>query len=101
MNDNCKIISKLNFPSKREYTSLDKSLGACKVIELARLANKDIDPIEKVSFEYDENIKKFYWSIKQKIINPIEGDNEYNEVIIDAANSKNLSTIKRHSFIVY
>ncbi|AHM59257.1 hypothetical protein D770_04950 [Flammeovirgaceae bacterium 311] len=95
------ILSNFNFPSKNEYREIDKSLNKCEVLDIARATNKEIDPIDKISFEYDDEKKIFYWLIKQKIVNPKEGVNEYNVVVVNAADRTEILSFKRTGFIQF
>jgi len=93
-----KIISKFHFPSKENYQPIDTSFTYCRLIEIARKSQHDIDPIAEIKFEYNEKEKKFYWLISQDILNKKEGLNYMNEVIIDAADlTKTVNTTGRAS----
>lgn len=83
-----RIISKFNFPSKHQYVPIDKNMSVCKAIEIARSINKNIDPIDKMVIYYNEQLHRFYWLISQKILNIKVGENDVNQVYIDAANPK-------------
>jgi hypothetical protein len=96
-----KIITPFIFPSKRFYKPIDKSFTYCKLIEIARKAQKNIDPIDKISFEYDKKKKRFYWFISQALVNEHEGANYVNVVYIDAADLKKVTTERSTMFVVY
>ncbi len=87
-----KIISPFNFPSKRFYKPIDKTFTYCKLIDIARRAQKNMDPINKISLEYDKRQGHFYWLISQAVNPTHEGENYYNQVVIDAAD---LTTVKK------
>jgi hypothetical protein len=96
-----KIITPFIFPSKRFYKPVDKSFTYCKLIAIARKAQKNIDPIDKISFEYDKKKKKFYWLVSQALVNDHEGANQVNVVYIDAADLKKVTSAKSTVFVSY
>ena len=96
VNEKGKRMSKFNFPSKSEFKKLDEKLDVCEVIRLAKVFEKNIDPIKEVSFEYDNENKVFYWLITQerKLIKRNNGYfDKYNIVKINASNG---SLISKH-----
>lgn len=95
------IITPFIFPSRRFYKPINKSFTYCQLIEIARKAQKNIDPIDYISFNYDGKKKIFYWLISQKLVNEHEGRNDINQVIIDAADFRKVSTVKFPAFVVY
>ncbi|WP_055437547.1 MULTISPECIES: hypothetical protein [unclassified Lacinutrix] len=101
LDENENIVSEFNFPSKSDYKIIDDNLDLCEVIEIAKETNNEIEPIDKVSFEFDPKNKVFYWSITQKIIDMKEGENEYNAIAIDAADKTKVISFKRKTFIQY
>lgn len=84
LNKGGKIISKFNFPSKKDYKPFDSTFTYCKLIEIARRVQKDIDPVKSISLEYDRRKKKFYWLISQSLVKEKQGVNYFNKVLIDA-----------------
>jgi hypothetical protein len=101
VNEQGKIISQFKFPAKQDYVPIDTSLTVCRVVDIAMKANKDIVPIEEVKFDYDPKTKRFYWVISQEILNVREGENKYNQVIVDAANPKIVRTQVGKSHVVF
>lgn len=96
VNEKGERMSNFNFPSKDNFKNLDKNLDVCEVIRLAKVFEKNIDPIEKVSFEYDEEKKMFYWLITQegKMVERRNGYfDKYNVVKINASDG---SLISKH-----
>jgi hypothetical protein len=96
-----KIISKFNFPSKEDYKPIDTTFTYCKLIDIARKTQNKIDPIEEISFEFNNKTNQFYWLITQEIVNKKEGLNYYNQVAIDAADLSKTKNIKGKASIVY
>jgi hypothetical protein len=96
-----KIISKLNFPSKDNYKPVDTDYSYCKLIDIARKVQPNIDPIKQISIEYDTKLKKFYWLISQNIVNSKEGINYFNQVYIDAADLSKAAKSKASVSIIY
>jgi hypothetical protein len=94
VNKKGKIVYHSSFPSKAYYKTIDKKFTYCQLIEIARKAQKNIDPIDEIKFEYDEDTKRFYWNISQALVNPHEGINYINQVMIDAADLGKVSTVK-------
>jgi hypothetical protein len=101
VNKTGKIISPFTFPSKRHYRQIDKNFTYCKLIEIARRVQKDIDPIDEIKLEYDNKKKRFYWLISQGLVDSHEGVNYLNQVMIDASDLSNVKTIKSHVSIVH
>ena len=96
-----KIISNFNFPSKDNYKAIDTNYSYCKLIDIARKVQPNIDPIKQISVEYDTKLKRFYWLISQDIVNSKEGTNYFNQVYIDAADLSKVTTSKASVRIVY
>jgi hypothetical protein len=96
-----KIISPFNFPSKKYYKPIDKTFTYCKLINIARQAQKDIDPIKEISLQYDKVKKNFYWLISREIVNEKEGINYINQVEINAANLSDVKRVQSEVMVVY
>ncbi|SDE45210.1 hypothetical protein SAMN05216464_106190 [Mucilaginibacter pineti] len=103
VNEKGKIISPFKFPSKKDYKQIDKSFTYCKLLDIARNIQKDIDPIGKICFEYNEVGKRFYWLISQDLDSEKthEGLNYFNQVIIDASDFSKVKTVKGEAHIIY
>ncbi|MEI9943086.1 MAG: hypothetical protein WDN26_02605 [Chitinophagaceae bacterium] len=101
LDNNGKIISKFNFPSKEEYKIIDTNYSYCKLIDKARSVQKNIDPIKEINLQYDAKSKKFYWLITQDIVNSKEGINYFNQVYIDATNLSKAKTLRASVNIIY
>lgn len=101
LDENENIISNFNFPSKSDYKVIDDNLDLCNAFKIAKTTHKEIEPIDKISFEFDQKNKLFYWSIVQKIVNPQEGENEFLEVVIDAADMGKVLLVKRKTYIQF
>ena len=98
---NGRIISPFNFPSKEYYKPIKKSFTYCKLIDIARSVEKEIDPIKEITFEYDKLHKRFYWLVSQELVNQKEGVNNINQVRIDAANLQDAKPVKAQVTIIY
>ena len=96
-----KIISKFNFPSKDNYKIVDTNYSYCKLIDVARKVQPNLDPIKQISLEFDKKAKRFYWLIQQDIVNSKEGINYFNQVFIDAADFSMTKTSKGSVSIIY
>ena len=79
------IMNRFNFPSKDEFKFIDNNISICKLVEIARKTQPQIDPIKEITFEYDEIEKRFYWLVSQEIQNIKEGKNNFKQVVIDAS----------------
>lgn len=90
LDDKKNIISSFNFPKQEHYLPEEPGLDYCKVMELVNKSGVNVHPIESVSFDFNPENQKFFWWVKQKIVNPKEGENERNEISIEAANSLQL-----------
>ena len=95
------IITPLIFPSKRFYKPINNLFTYCHLIEIARKAQKNIDPIDKISFNYDKKKKIFYWLISQALVNEHEGGNDINEVFIDAADFSKVRAVKSTVYVMF
>jgi hypothetical protein len=98
---NGKILSPFVFPAKKNYKSVDKDFTYCKLIQIAKSKQKDIDPIESISLEFDTKSQRFLWLISQAVVKPHEGTNSINQVTIDAANLSIIEVIKSQVHIVF
>ena len=96
-----KILSPFNFPSKHDYQPIDTTLTVCKVLELARKFNKKLGPIKEVTFEYNPSSKRFYWLVSEKIARIHSGLNTYNQVVIDAAEPKRIKAQTAQSMVSF
>jgi hypothetical protein len=95
------IISKFNFPSKANYTPVDEKFDYCKLIDIGRKAQPNIDPIKDIKLEFDNEKNRFYWLLTQEIVNSKEGINYFNQVQIDASNLSITKNIKGCEHIIY
>jgi hypothetical protein len=98
---NGKIISTLPFPKKTEYQPIDTTLNACRVLDIARKVNININPISEIIFDYNPETRKFYWCISQALKDRKQGKNIYDIVIIDAANASQTEIKKREIYSVH
>ena len=96
-----KIISKFNFPSKDNYKTVDTNYSYCKLIDIARKVQPNIDPIKQINIWFDTISKRFYWLISQDIVNSKQGINYFNQVYIDAADLSKATTSKASVSIIY
>jgi hypothetical protein len=96
-----KILSPFMFPSKNNYKAVDKNFTYCKLINIARTVQKNIDPIESISLEFDTKSQRFVWMISQAVVKSHEGDNFINQVFIDAADLSQTEKSRTHVHIVY
>ncbi len=95
------IMNKFNFPSKNDFKPVDINISKCKLVEIARKSQPQIDPIKEISFEYDEIEKRFYWLVSQEIQNIKEGKNNFNQVKIDASDLTKTRVITGTAFIQF
>ena len=72
------IVTPFIFPSKRSYKPIINSFTYCQLIGIAKQIQKNIEPIDKISFNYDKKKKLFYWLISQEIVGVHEGSNNIN-----------------------
>lgn len=84
LDSNGVMLHKFAFPSKNEYKQIDTNFTYCKLINIAHEAEKKMDNVDRIQFEYDPKRKKYYWLLYQSIEEDKWGNNYY-EVIIDAA----------------
>ena len=88
------IISKFRFPPKDKYQAIDVTFSYCQIVDIARKAQKDIDPIKDIKLDYDDKTKRFYWLVTQDLVDAKLGLNHFNQVIIDAADLSKVTTSK-------
>jgi hypothetical protein len=96
-----KILNPFVFPAKKNYKPIDKDFTYCKLVQIAKSKQKNIDPIESISLEFDTKSQRFLWLITQAIVSSHEGINSTNQVTIDAANLSIIEVIKSQVHIVF
>jgi len=101
LSKNGKILSKFHFPSKASYHPIDTTFSYCKLINIAKKAQKNIEPIESIKLEFDSKTKRFYWLVTQSLVNEKEGLNYYNQVLIDAADLSKTKTQRGAVSVIY
>lgn len=101
VNDFLEIVNEFNFPAKKDFTPIDKKLTVCKLINISKRYKEQIEPIEKIKLDFDKESKSFVWIISQGLINMKEGINKYNEMIINASNSKKIEFKEREVMITF
>ncbi|WP_281616488.1 hypothetical protein [Flammeovirga sp. SubArs3] len=101
LNDSLEIVNELILPSKKEFRQIDKELTICKLINLSKRYKNQIEPIEKIKFEYDVKTKRFVWILSQGLIDKKEGINKYNEMIINASDSEKIEFRVSNVIITY
>ena len=94
VNEQGEILNKFNFPAKKDYKKIDKTVSICDILEIAKKYAEQIYPIEKIKLHYSEKDKKFYWLITQGIKEYTEGVHYLNELLIDASNRKKVKVIE-------
>jgi len=99
LNDYQQIISPLLLPETEEKLAIDYSLDICKILQIAKQTETKIDPIEFVSFEFDPEKKEFFWVVRQKILHPKPGLNEYNQILIEARDATQVVSYRRTVYI--
>lgn len=99
LDDDQKIISPLPFPTEQAKLTLDPELNVCKVLQIAKESKTPIEPIDFVSFEFDATKKEYFWVVRQKIVNPKKGSNEYNQILIEARDHRQVVSYKRYVYI--
>lgn len=95
------IVTPFIFPSKRSYKPIINSFTYCQLIGIAKQIQKNIEPIDKISFNYDKKKKLFYWLIAQEIVGVHKGSNNINEVLIDASDFSKVRKIKSAVFVSF
>jgi len=98
---NGKIISKFNFPTKANYKPIDTTFTYCKLVDVARNTQRNIDPIKEIKLEYNSKTKRFYWLVSQALVNEKKGVNYFNQVHIDANNLKKTTTSKASVNVIH
>jgi hypothetical protein len=101
LDKNGNILSEFNFPTKNNYKSIDTTFTYCKLVEVARQVQRNIDPIKEIKLEYNSKTKRFYWLISQGLVNEKEGLNYFNQVYIDANNLTKATTSKASVSVIY
>jgi len=101
LDKNGNIINKFNFPSKDYYKSIDTTFTYCKLLEIARKVQQNIDPIEEISLEYNAKTKRFYWLLSQEVVDQKEGTNYFNQVYIDAFDLTKATTSRASVRVIY
>ena len=96
-----KILSPFMFPPKKWYHPIDKSYTYCKLIDIARKAQPNINPIGSIELMLDTKSQRFLWLISQELVNSNEGLNYINQVTIDAANMSKVRIIKSEEIVTY
>jgi hypothetical protein len=85
LDQNGKVVSAFNFPSKLQYRKIDASFTYCKLIRLARKLKPGMDSVESIVFDYDKKSRRFIWKIFPIARNLKTGSNLTYYVEIDAA----------------
>ena len=80
-----KIIPRFDFPPKDRYRPINKHFTYCRLINIARKAQKHIDPIGSIQLNYNVDTERFYWVILQDISDKPPGMHYFYEIQIDAA----------------
>jgi len=99
LNDYQQIISPLQLPETAEKLALDYSLDLCKVLQIAKETGTKFEPIDFVSFEFDPDKKEFFWVVRQQIVKPKKGLNEYNQILIEARDATQVVSYRRTVYI--
>ena len=94
-----KRLSEYRFPNKSHYVPIDTNYDYCKLIEIAKKSQPQIEPIKGIKLDYNEKTKRFYWQITQEIVNIKEGKNNFNQVIIDASDLNKTKNIIGETYI--
>jgi hypothetical protein len=101
INQHNKIISPFRFPKVSEYKPINVTFSYCQLLRIAQQAQPAIKPVDAISLEYDSQTKRFYWLISQAIVNQHEGENHFNQVLIDAADLTKTKRRQGKASIVY
>lgn len=99
LNDYQQIISPLLLPETGEKLALDYSLNLCKILKIAKETETKFEPVDFVSFEFDTDKKEFFWVVRQQIVNPKKGLNEYNQILIEARDATQVVSYRRTVYI--
>lgn len=101
LDDKGNILSKFNFPSKSQYKEIDTAFSFCRLIDIARKKQMNIDPIKEIKLEFNNRTNRFYWLVIQGLVNTKQGKNYFNQVFIDAADLTKATTSKAIVNVVY
>jgi hypothetical protein len=101
VNKRGQIINHFSFHSKKYYKPIDGTVTYCKLLEIARRTQKNIDPIEDIRLEYDRHKKEYYWCITRKLVDPKEGVNKVYSVEINAANLNDAKAVESKAWIIF
>lgn len=96
-----KIVSPFIFPKASEYQPIDQTFSYCQLLLIAEQAQPNIKPVETIRMVYDRQEKRFYWLVSQEIVDEHEGLNNYNQVLIDAADLSKTKKRQGESRISY
>ncbi|MGG5507879.1 MULTISPECIES: hypothetical protein [unclassified Myroides] len=99
LDDYQQLISPLLLPETEEKLALDYSLDVCKILQIAKATETKFEPVDFVSFEFDPDKKEFFWVVRQQIINPKKGVNEYNQILIEARDATQVVSYRRTVYI--
>ncbi len=99
VNDNQQIISNLPLPQTEEKLAIDYSVDICKILEIAKETGTKIEPIDFITFEFDFDKQEFFWVVRQKIVNPKKGLNEYNQILIEARDPSQVVSYRQTVYI--
>ena len=99
LDDYQQIISPLLLPETAEKIAIDYTLDLCKIYQIAKETETKFEPVDFVSFEFDPDKKEFFWVVRQKIINPKKGLNEYNQILIEARDATQVVSYRRTVYL--
>jgi hypothetical protein len=100
VDEKANIISPFNFPAKHEYKPIDTTLTVCNVLDRVKRFGKKISPVDEVRFDYDPKTKRFFWVVNQEFVSK-RGLNEFNQVVIDAAELAKMKIQQEQVHVVY
>lgn len=80
-----KIVSPFQFPKASEYQPVDLTFSYCQLLRIAEQVQPDLKPVAHIKLVCDKQDKRFYWLVSQEVVNEHEGVNQFNQVLIDAA----------------
>lgn len=103
VDSNGKILSRFEFPSKKDYKPINRRFSYCTLIETAKRIQKGIDPIQEIQFNYNQQTKSFYWLISRGLVTKEthEGVNYIKQVVIDAADLSKAKAVTGEANIIY
>lgn len=101
LDNNGRIISRFDFPSKDDYEEIDTNYSYCELIAKAREVQRNIDSVKEIKLEFNPKTKALYWVITQALVNGKEGINYFNQVYIYAADLSKTETTKESVNIIY